>query len=213
VGLPGEGVLVAGLRARDEDVFTQVVDAWTPTMLRVARGHVSSQESAADVVQDTWLAVLRGIDGYEGRAALRTWVFRILTNIAKTRGTRDSRIVPWSPLAEDTHPTVSRHRFRDANDEYPGGWKTFPVPWPTPEGEAMKAEIRSKVGAAINSLPERQRIVITMRDLDGFSSDEVCELLALTAANQRVLLHRARATVRSLLENHFGAEARWGATP
>ncbi|MEP6665155.1 MAG: sigma-70 family RNA polymerase sigma factor [Nocardioidaceae bacterium] len=211
--LPGDGVLVAGLRARDEDIFVQVVDAWTPTMLRVARGHVASQESAADVVQDTWLAVLRGIDGYEGRAALRTWVFRILTNIAKTRGTREQRIVPWSPLAEDGHPTVAHHRFRGANDEYPGGWKTFPPVWPTPEGEAMSAEIRTKVGGAISSLPERQRIVITMRDLDGFSSDEVCELLGLTPANQRVLLHRARATVRSLLENHFGSAARWGATP
>ena len=124
--------LVAGLRARDESVFARLVDQWGASMQRVARGHVASDAIAEEVVQDTWVAVLRGIDRFEGRSSLRTWVFRILSNTAKTRGIRERRTVPVSSLAPDGDhgPTVDPQRFRDADDPYPGGWKAFPATWP-----------------------------------------------------------------------------------
>jgi len=214
--LPDEATLVEGLRARDERIFTMLVDAWSPTMLRVARSHVPSQETAADIVQETWLAVLRGIASFEERSALRTWVFRILANIAKTTGARERRTVVRPLLGDDAVPTVPAQRFRDRDEEYAGGWRSFPEPWPdttSPEAEVMRRELRMTVGTAIRSLPERQRLVVTMRDLDGFSADHVCELLDLTPANQRVILHRGRAAVRAILEIHFGQAARWSATP
>jgi RNA polymerase sigma-70 factor, ECF subfamily len=212
--LPDDATLVVGLRARDEEIFGRLITAWGPTMLRLARGHVSSRETAADIVQETWLAVLRGIDGFEGRSALRTWVFRILSNIAKTSGTRERRIVVRPLLGEGAVPTVPAHRFRDSDDEYPGGWRSFPEPWPSlhnPESEVLRTEVRMTVTAAIRALPARQRLVVTMRDIEGFTGNDVCELLGLTPANQRVILHRGRAAVRALLENHFGASARWSA--
>jgi RNA polymerase sigma-70 factor (ECF subfamily) len=211
--LPDEALLVAGLRSRDETVFAQVVDAWTPTMRQVARAHVATPEVADEVVQETWVAVIRGLDRFEGRSSLRTWVFHILTNIAKTVGVRERRTTPVGSLTEDDHgPTVSPDRFRDADDEYPGHWRSFPAPWPSPEAEAIRSEVRVVVAEVVAALPERQRLVITLRDMQGFASDEVCQLLSVSAANQRVLLHRARAQVRARLEEHFGRHARWGAT-
>jgi RNA polymerase sigma-70 factor (ECF subfamily) len=213
--LPDDAQILAGLRAGDEKIFAQVVDAWTPTMLRLARSHVHTRESAADIVQETWLAVLHGIEWFEGRSALRTWVFRILSNIAKTAGTRERRVEVRPLVGDNGLPSVPSHRFRDEQDTYAGHWRHPPKPWPDlhdPEGEAIRAELRMTVAAAIRSLPARQRLVVTLRDLEGFSSDEVCHLLDLSAGNQRVLLHRGRAAVRSLLENHFGRTARWSAT-
>ena len=213
--LPDDAQIVAGLRAGDEELFAQVIEVWAPTMLRLARSHVHTRESAADIVQETWLAVLRGIDRFEGRSALRTWVFRILSNIAKTAGTRERRVDVRPLTGEDGLPSVPSHRFRDDQDKYPGHWRHPPQPWPdlhNPEGEAIRAELRMTVAAAIRSLPARQRLVVTLRDLEGFSSDEVCHLLELSPGNQRVLLHRGRAAVRSLLEIHFGRTARWSAT-
>ena len=197
-----EAVVVAALRSRDEDTFRLVVERWTPVMTRVARAHVSTEASAEEVVQDTWLAVLRGIDGFEGRSSLRTWTFRILTNIAKTRGVREWRVVPMSSLGDE--PTVAPDRFRGPEDDHPGGWKTFPVPWPSPEEAIIGADTSRRVGEMITDLPARQRLVISLRDLHGFSAAEVCELLGLSAANQRVLLHRARAAVRAGLEIEYG---------
>jgi len=191
--------LAAALRARDENSFRTVVDAWTPLMTRVARSHVSTDASADEVVQDAWLAVLRGIDRFEGRSSLRTWTFRILTNLAKTRGVREKRSLPLSDLG----PTVDPGRFRDADDPYPDHWKVFPVEWPSPEDAAADAERRVWVAKAIETLPERQRLVINLRDVHGFSSEEVCELMDLSAANQRVLLHRARAAVREAIAQRY----------
>jgi RNA polymerase sigma-70 factor (ECF subfamily) len=190
--------VVARLRDRDEDTFRQLVETWTPVMTRVARTHVSTDASAEEVVQDAWLGVLHGIDSFEGRSSLRTWTFRILTNIAKTRGVRDGRSVPLSSL--DDGPTVSPDRFRGEGDDYPGHWKTFPVAWPSAEEAADDAATTRQVRQLIDGLPERQRLVIHLRDVLGFTSAEVCELLALSQANQRVLLHRARAAVRAGLE-------------
>jgi len=207
--------LVAGLVARDGTVFAHLVDLWGATMHRVARSHVSTDASAEEVVQDTWLAVLRGIDGFEGRSSLRTWVFRILANTARTRGVREQRTVPMSSLVSggESGPTVDPDRFRPAGDTYPGGWRSFPAAWPTAEHRLLGHDVRDVVSGAIAALPAQQRTVVTLRDLHGFEADEVCRLLDLSAGNQRVLLHRGRALVRARLEAHFGHEARWGATP
>ena len=214
--LPDDAGIVAGLRAGDEDLFALVIDAWAPTMLRLARTHVHTRESAADIVQETWVAVLRGIDRFDGRSALRTWVFRILSNIAKTTGTRERRVEVRPLLGDGGLPSVPSHRFRDEKDKEPGRWRHPPEPWPDlhdPEGEALRTELRLTVAAAIRSLPARQRLVVTLRDLEGFSSGEVCHLLDLTPVNQRVLLHRRRSAVRSLLEAHFGRTVRWSGSP
>jgi RNA polymerase sigma-70 factor, ECF subfamily len=205
--LPPDAVLVARLRDRDETAFALMVDAWSGGLLRLARSFVSTNDSAAEVVQETWLAVIQGIARFEGRSSLKTWVYRILVNTAKRRGARESRTVPWSslPVAEDAGPTVDPSRFRGPGEPYEGHWREFPAPWPSPEPAALAGEIRSLVSDALARLPERQRIVIMLRDVEGYSSDEVCSILEITAANQRVLLHRARAFVRCELEAYFAA--------
>jgi len=193
--------VVAALRSRDEQTFRSLVEGWTPVMTRVARAHVSTDASAEEVVQETWVGVLRGIDGFEGRSSLRTWTFRILTNIAKSRGVREQRALPMSSLVDA--PTVDPDRFRGPEDDYPGGWKAFPAQWPSPEEAALATDTTAQVSRMIAELPERQRLVISLRDVHGFSSAEVCELLELSPANQRVLLHRARAAVRAGLEAQY----------
>jgi RNA polymerase sigma-70 factor (ECF subfamily) len=179
-------------------------------MIRVARGYVSTGDSAAEVVQDTWLAVIEGIDGFEGRSSVKTWVYRILLNTARRHGARESRTVPVSslPTTFAGGATVDPQRFRSDDEEFPGHWREFPAPWPvpiapTPEQQTMSNEARSELAAALARLPERQRIVITLRDVEGLTSEEVCEVLDISAANQRVLLHRARAFVRERLEQYF----------
>jgi RNA polymerase sigma-70 factor, ECF subfamily len=206
--LPPDDVLVAGLRSGDEAVFAQLLDSWSPAMIHVARAHVSTPDSAAEVVQDTWLAVIRGVHGFEGRSSLRTWVFRILTNLAKTRGVREGRTLPWSsllPAGEDLPPTVDPGRFRGPDDEYPGHWRSFPAPWRTPERAALDGEIRVLLHRLLAELPDRQRVVVTLRDVESYTAAEVCSMLELSAGNQRVLLHRGRATVRAGLEGYLSA--------
>lgn len=205
VHLPPDSVLVDRLRARDEAAFALVLDAWSGGMLRLARSFVSTPDSAAEVVQDAWLGVVEGIGRFEGRSSLKTWVYRILVNTAKRRGSREGRSIPWSSLpgAEDQGPTVDPSRFRGPDEQWAGHWREFPAPWPSPEQETLAAEVRAEVAAALALLPDRQRIVITLRDVDGYSSDEVCSILEISAANQRVLLHRARAFVRGKLEEYY----------
>lgn len=201
-----DDAIVAGVRAGDEAVFAQLLNDWSRSMLMLARTFVSTEASAEEVVQDTWLAVIRGIDGFEGRSSLRTWVYRILVNTAKHRGLQESRTVPWSSLGgadEDRGPTVDPALFRDADDQYPGGWRTFPQEWRSAESSVLDGEVRTRVRAAIDDLPDRQRIVITLRDVMGYSSDEVCEMLELSGPNQRVVLHRARAAVRARLASYL----------
>jgi len=206
-GLPRDEVIVDRLKAGDEAMFARLLDTWSRGLLRAARGYVSTHESAEDVVQETWLAVLRGVDRFEGRASLRTWVYRILVNIAKTRGVKDSRTVPFADLAsDDGGPTVDPARFRGPGDPYPGHWKQAPAAWPSAETEIERREVRSRIDHAVSDLPHRQRIVITLRDIEGYSSEEVCAILEISAANQRVLLHRARAAVRGRLEEYFSAQ-------
>jgi len=205
---PPDDVLVARLRDRDEAAFVMLLDAWSDGLLRLARSFVSTTDSAAEVVQDTWLAVIQGIGKFEGRSSLKTWVYRILVNTAKRRGRRESRTVPWSsllPTPDDEGPTVDPARFGGPGDPYPGHWREFPAPWPSPEQHALADEVRAQVGAALAQLPERQRVVIMLRDVEGYGSDEVRSILDISAANQRVLLHRARAFVRGRLEEYYAA--------
>jgi RNA polymerase sigma-70 factor, ECF subfamily len=191
-----ESELLAALRAGDEAAFTRLVNDWSRPMLLLARGFVSTEASAEEVVQDTWLAVIRGLDGFEGRAALRTWVYRILVNIAKTRGVREHRSVPWSSLAdEDSGPTVEPGLFGGPEDQYPGGWRSFPATWRSAEDGALETEVRERLQEALE--------LLTLRDVIGCSSEEVCDLLDVSAANQRVLLHRARAAARAALATYL----------
>jgi RNA polymerase sigma-70 factor, ECF subfamily len=200
--------LVARLRAGDEQAFADVVERWSRTMLHVARSHVSTDESAHEVVQETWLAVIRGLGAFEGRSSLRTWTFRILINTAKTRGVKESRTVPLSSVApDDTQgPTVDPDRFRGRDDAWPGHWTPHgsPQPWRTdPVAAALRGEVRELVTAALETLPARQREVVVLRDVQGCDAAEVCDILGLTPENQRVLLHRGRARVRAALEDYY----------
>ncbi|HEV7206627.1 MAG TPA: sigma-70 family RNA polymerase sigma factor [Jatrophihabitans sp.] len=194
--------LVDRLRSGDERAFVELVDRHSPSMLAVARAHVASREVAEDVVQDTWLALLKGIDGFEGRSSLRTWLFRVLVNIAKTRGVREKRSTPVDLRDE---PGVRPDRFQGAGEEWPGHWVRFPMPWrDSPERRLLSGEALDLVRRELDRLPEQQRIVVSLRDVEGYDSDEVCALLELTAANQRVLLHRGRARIREALAGYFG---------
>jgi RNA polymerase sigma-70 factor (ECF subfamily) len=199
--------LVEALRAGDEAVFTALVRELGPSMLRVARLHVSSRAVAEEVVQEAWLGVLNGIGRFEGRSSLKTWVFRILTNTAKTRGERERRSIPFSAIARDEadadEPAVDADRFRDEG-RWAGHWAAPPSDWAaSPEGRLLDAEAREVVDTAIAALPPAQATVIRMRDVDGFDADEVCNALEISETNQRVLLHRARSKVRRALEDYL----------
>jgi RNA polymerase sigma-70 factor, ECF subfamily len=196
---------VAALRAGHEPTFAALVDAWSAGLLRTARSYVSDAHTAEDVVQETWLAVLRGLDRFEERAALRTWTYQILLNIAKARGRQDARLIPTERLTGDG-PTVDPSRFRGADDPYPGHWRTTPKAWPTPEASALDAETRRTLEEALHRLPARQGTVIILRDIEGYGSDEVCRILDITPENQRVLLHRARAAIRAALATELVEE-------
>ncbi len=197
--------LVAQLRAGDEAAMAQLVDQWSPTMLRVARSFVDSPQSAEDVVQDAWLGMLSGLAKFEGRSSLRTWTFTILVNRARTRGAREARTLPQSPLA-------SQEEW--AADDWlagPGGeparsWSSIDTPsqWDTaPENVVLSKEILLQLDRALSALPLRQRQVVTMRDVNGMSTEEVCAALGISPANQRVLLHRARAVLRAALVRYY----------
>jgi RNA polymerase sigma-70 factor (ECF subfamily) len=197
--------LVAALRDGDQTVFASLVDQHTPSMLRVARGYVPSHEIAEEVVQETWIALVKGIDRFEGRSSLRTWLFSVMINIAKSRGAQERRNAD-AAIAAYTDGTVDPARFRGAEDRYPGHWKPADVPaaFPdTPEGSVLGDELVAVARRELDRLPERQRIVVALRDMLGFDSSEVCELLDISTANQRVLLHRGRAAVRQVLETYL----------
>jgi len=200
-----ETELLARLRAGDERAFEALVERHYPTMLAVARHYVKTRAVAEEVVQDAWLGVLKGIDRFEGRSSLRTWILRILVNTAKTRGVREARSVPFASLApQGDEPAVEPERFRSADDPFPGHWRAYPANWQRlPEEALAERETLDVVLTTIHQLPSPQRIVITMRDIQGCDSEEVCEALDVSEGNQRVLLHRARSKVRSALERHL----------
>ena len=203
-----EDPLLERLRAGDADAFAEIVNGWSPLMLHLARTYVSTEASAQEVVQDTWLAVIRGLGGFEGRSSVRTWVLRILANLGKTRGAREARTLPLSSLdpGEPDEPAVDPDRFRGSGDRWPRHWTPVGSPqrWePSPEDASVASEIRGRLASALAELPERQRTVVSLRDVHGLSAVEVCSLLGLSPVNQRVLLHRGRSRLRGRLENYY----------
>ncbi len=207
--IDADAALLEGLRAGDEAAFTELVDRYSSSMLRVARMYVPSQAVAEEVVQETWLGVLTGLERFEGRSSLKTWLFRILVNRARTRGERERRTVPFATLAgreaEGEDPAVGPERFLPADhDRWPHHWASPPERWDeSPERSLRSAETLQVVRDAIERLPPMQRLVITMRDLEGWDSEEVRNALDISETNQRVLLHRARSKVRTALEAYF----------
>jgi RNA polymerase sigma-70 factor, ECF subfamily len=206
-----DGRLVAALRAGDETAFAQLVDSYGPTLLRLALTRVSSRAVAEEVVQDTWLAVLSGIDRFEGRSSLRTWITSILLNIARSRGERERRTLPISFLRRRheegrSEPAVDPDRFQGRRDERPGWWAVPPDRWEEPDERLSRADAQKVLLDAISRLPARQREVIALRDISGWSAEETCNALGISETNQRVLLHRARAKVRAALEDYFQEE-------
>jgi len=205
VSAPDEAALLDALRRGDEAAFAALVERHTPSMLRVAAGYVPNHEIAEEVVQETWIALLQGLDRFESRSSLRTWLFTVMVNIAKTRGGRERRDADVQVLAF-TGGTVDPARFRAAGQEWAGHWKErrAPVPFPdTPEGSVLRDELIAVTRRELDKLPVRQREVVTMRDVLGMESAEVSALLEISAANQRVLLHRGRAAVRQALEDYL----------
>jgi len=200
--------LLAALRRGDEDAFVELVRRHHATLKRLARVFVPSDSVAEEVVQETWLGVLQGIGRFEGRSTLKTWIFRILVNRARTRGERESRTVSFSSLVTDeanAHETaVSPDRFRGPSDAYPGHWTVPVARWgEDPEKWVSSHETMRHLKAALDLLPPAQRSVVMLRDVQEFTAEEVCEALAISEANQRVLLHRGRSKLRRTLEVLF----------
>lgn len=198
-----DAALVRRLLDGDEAAFSGVVEQYHGRLLRLAQLFVSDRASAEEVVQETWLAVLTGLRSFEGRSGLKTWIFSILTNRAKTRGQRDKRSVPFSALTghdSQEEPAVPLSRFTSS-----GSWSAPPEQWDqdTPERLLLRRETRALIDQAIAELPAGQRAVISLRDVEGLDSAEVCNVLEITETNQRVLLHRARARIRAALEQHL----------
>jgi RNA polymerase sigma-70 factor (ECF subfamily) len=198
---------LAALRAGDEAAFRDLVAAHSSTLMRLALVYCPSRAVAEEAVQETWIAVLRSIDGFEGRSSLRTWICRILVNTARRRAGSEARSLPFSALGdedEDAEPAVDPARFQ-ADGPYAGHWISFPLnPSSLPEQRLLGAELRACIQDAIGALRSLQREVFVLRDVEGWPGEDVCELLQITPANQRVLLHRARAKVRQSLEDLLG---------
>lgn len=196
-----ERTLLAELRLGNEDAFAELVDAHGPAMLRVARLYVRDAAVAEEVVQEAWLNVLRSLDGFEERSSLRTWIFVILGNVARRRAEREARSVPVGELESAVE---SDRFFGPEHPRWAGAWTTLVDSWQdVPERRLLAGETRAKFREAIAALPPRYAVILTLRDVEGWSSDEVCGLLGLSAANQRVLLHRARARIRAALERYL----------
>lgn len=202
---PGDAQVVARLLGGDEGEFERVVAAHHGAMLRFARIFIRKADVAEEVVQETWLAVLRGLPAFEGRSSLKTWIFRILANRARTRATREARVVPFAELAaadeDSAAETELERRFRAD-----GHWAQPPTDWQvrSPEALVLRREAMHHLGRAMETLPPAQRTVVTLRDVDGWTATEVCAALQITEANQRVLLHRARSRLRRALEEVLG---------
>jgi RNA polymerase sigma-70 factor (ECF subfamily) len=188
--------LIQRLRAGDEQAFVVLVRRYHESMIGLASSFVPSRAVAEEVVQDTWMGVVRGIGNFEGRSSLRTWLFRILVNRARTAGTRERRSVAIG----DAEPAVDPSRFDEA-----GAWQSPPEQWVEEADDRLRSgKLAGRVRSVIEELPARQREVVTLRDVEGLSSDEVCHVLEITDGNQRVLLHRGRSRVRQVLETEFG---------
>jgi RNA polymerase sigma-70 factor, ECF subfamily len=204
--------ILAQLRDGNEEAFCELVRRHSPSMMRVATAFVSRRAVAEEVVQETWLNVVRGLDGFEEKSSLRTWIYAILGNCARRRAEQEQRLVPLSELAADEAAGddlgVSGDRFFEGG-RWAGMWSTAVSPWrDLPEERLLSSELRTALIEAIDALPRMQRAVITLRDVEGWPPEEVCEYLAVADGNQRVLLHRARTAARASIERYLeeGAE-------
>jgi len=202
-----DDVLVRALRRGDDEAFGWLLDHYSASLLRLARVYVSNLEAAREAVQETWIAVMTGVDRFEQRSSLKTWIHRILVNIARANGVKEHRSVPFASLgSEPEHDErgVNPDRFQGPRDRWPGHWASPPVPWDTvPEQYLAGSETLAIVTSAIGRLPATQQTVITLRDIEGWDADDVCNALEISDTNQRVLLHRARSKVRGALERHL----------
>lgn len=212
---PGDLCLVEALRGGNEAAFVWLLDQYHASMMRLALVYVSSCEVAEEVVQEAWMGVLQGLSRFQMRSSLKTWIFHILTNCAKTRGQRENRSIAFSSLGAlgdaltgcgGAEPNVDAARFHDA-DPWQGHWASFPTSWGNPpEDCVLSDETRVYIKEAIRKLPPNQGAVITLRDIEGWSSQEVCNALGIAETNQRVLLHRARSQVRKAIEQYMDGE-------
>jgi len=199
-----DAVRLAMLRTGDERAFTELVDEFSPRMLRLARVYLATGASAEDAVQEAWIVVLRSLDRFEQRSSLSTWILGIVVNVARARARHESRSRPFSSFSSDDDPVIDPDRFLPADhDRWPGHWAIAPAPWP--EGALETAEAVRVIRRSVAALPETQRAVITLRDMIGCTAEETCNTVGVTDTNQRVLLHRARTKVRAALEAAFGA--------
>ncbi len=203
--------LIEGLRRGDEAVFGVLVDRYHRSFVRLATGYVRDRSIAEEVAQEAWLGIIRGLQQFAGRASFKTWMFRILVNCAKHRAVRERRssalCEQWDSVGDQSERAVPSDWFRGSGDHWPGGWVVFPGNWgDEPERRLVSAETRRDLAAMIERLPLKQRQVLVLRDVDGFSASEVRETLHLSDSNQRVLLHRARSTLRGLLSAYLCAE-------
>lgn len=200
--------LIDLLRNGDEAAFVALIEHYHTALLRLAMAYVMSRSVAEEVVQETWMAVLEGLPRFEGRSSLKTWIFRVLANRAKTRAQREGRTIPFSSLPDvldSTHePAVEPERFRPPGQQWAGGWVTFPARWEeSPEERLLSQETSHCIERAIEALSANQRVIITLRDVEGWSPEETSRFLGISEGNQRVLLHRARSKVRGALERYF----------
>jgi RNA polymerase sigma-70 factor (ECF subfamily) len=209
-GTDPDAALLDGLRAGDEAAFVTLVERYHRPLLRLTRLRVGNDAAAEDVVQETWIAVLAGLGRFEGRASFRTWLFRIADNRAITRGLQDSRTVPLGQLLSDAADddgrawTVDPDRFLADGERWAGHWAAAPASWaPDAEERLLAAETMAAITGAISELPPAQQLVVTLRDVEGWSSEDVCVALEISPGNQRVLLHRARARLRAVLDGHL----------
>lgn len=197
-----DATLVERLQSGDESAFEQLVDAHHRGMVKLAQTFVDDEATAEEVVQETWTAVIDGLDRFERRSSLKTWIFSILTNLARKRGEKDARSLNWSSISEESLDREVSQESNRFNAE--GHWSVPPPAWSTdPEEELMRAKLLERVKEAIDELPERQKVVVQLRDVEGMSSSQVCEVLDITSGNQRVLLHRGRTKVRDSLERYL----------
>jgi RNA polymerase sigma-70 factor (ECF subfamily) len=200
--------LLARLRSGDEAAFQALIERYHPGVVRVCQYYLRDRSLAEEAAQETWLAMLRGLDRFEARSSLKTWLYGIAANTARSRARREQRTVTFSSITrhetEPFEPAVDPSRFRAPDQPYPGGWVSFPPSWgDAPEQRFLSGEVHGQIHMAINSLPESQREVVRLRDVEGFSAREVCDILGVSEANQRVLLHRGRSKVRGALEHYL----------
>jgi RNA polymerase sigma-70 factor (ECF subfamily) len=205
---PAETSLVNALRHGDETAFAEFVDRYHAPLKRLARSFGATESVAEEIVQETWLGALQGLDSFEERSSLKTWLFTILKNQARHRAARERRSLPFSAMAREGEdaagdPVIDADRFLSDEDCWPGHWATPPRPWQQPHRRLASMEARDQIRGAIAGLPQRQQVVVGLRDVEGLSSDEVCDLLEISEANQRVLLHRGRSTIRNVLEGYI----------